>query len=55
MILFVYVDIVIDEESFNKEYWPKLESATKIILNKHPGQPFDLSFEDLYRYEPSQY
>jgi len=41
--------IAIDEESFNREYWPKLESAIKVILNKHPGQPFDLSFEDLYR------
>ena len=47
--IFICLDTVIDEESFNKEYWPKLENAIRIILSRDLGQPFNLSCEDLYR------
>eukprot|EP00112_Aurelia_sp_Birch-Aquarium-sp1_P026152 Seg909.16 transcript_id=Seg909.16/GoldUCD/mRNA.D3Y31 product="CDK2-associated and cullin domain-containing protein 1" protein_id=Seg909.16/GoldUCD/D3Y31 len=40
--------VIIDEGTFNNEYWPKIQNAIQIMLTQRPGEPFKLSYEDLY-------
>jgi hypothetical protein len=41
--------ISISEEDFHRHYWPKLESAIKLILQQNPGEFIPISYEETYR------
>ncbi|XP_065072015.1 CDK2-associated and cullin domain-containing protein 1-like isoform X2 [Rhopilema esculentum] len=47
-VKFAVQDKVIDEASFNTEYWPKIENAINVMLHKNPGESFQFSYEDVF-------